>query len=253
MKSEPFPHHPQARPLGSCRCLSKGRCVLFLAFCAPLPPAPIVPWEAFVLALCWKADKHFPSPAARVAPPETTAGGGAASSAPHPPTPYPFQASASAEPCPADPTQTRYCSTLELETMVEIIWPSSPTSQLRSWRPREGKLLASVAQYVWAEPRHFPPRMFSPAELASEGRLGGKQGLEERRGDQALKEQQSLVAAGPWSPISPSGWGLFLCYLILPPPMSELCVQSALQNVGWSILRMLAPCLAQSRGSVHIW
>lgn len=41
-----------------------------------------------------------------------------------------------------------------------------------------------------AEPRHLSPRACSPAGLACGGSLGGKQSLEERRGDQALKEQQ---------------------------------------------------------------
>lgn len=230
LKSEPFPHHPQARPLSSCWGLSKGRCVLFLAFLAPLPPAPMVPWDAFVLVLCWKGDKHFPPPAARVAPPETTAGGGAASSAPYPPTLYPFQATACLEACLADPTQTRYRQhsragsngrkhSVQLPHLTVKVMEAQRRKAARQrcpaclWQSQDACLPEPTALQGW------------PLEEAGwEAGPGGEKG---RPSSQGAAKTRGAVGSHP-----PGGWGLYLCYFVLLPPRSELCIQSVLQNVG---------------------
>lgn len=178
-----------------------------MAFLAPLPPAPIVPWEAFVLLLCWKGDKHFPPPAARVAPPETTAGGGVASSAPHPLTLYPFQASACPEPCLADPTQMRCLQYSRAGSNGRNHWVQLPhlaVREMAAWRGKVGHPSCPVC--LW-QPRHLPPGASSSVGLTSGGMLVGMQSLEERREDQAFEEQQDLVAMGLWGLISLVGGG----------------------------------------------
>lgn len=157
------------------------------------------------------------------------------------PHPVPFQASACPEPCLADPTQTRYPQHITAGSRGRNHLAQLPHLTVKELEAQRGKAAGPCHPVcLWQSQDTCLPE---PAAL---------QGLEERRGDQALKEQQSPGCCRAVGSHPPGGWGLYLCYLILPPPRSELCVQSVLQNVGWYILRMLAQCLAQSRDSMHI-
>lgn len=218
LKSEPFPHHPQARPLGSCWGLSKGRCVLFLAFLAPLPPAPMVPWEAFVLVLCWKGDKHFPPPAARVAPPETTAGGGAASSAPYPPTLYPFQASACPEACLADPTQTRYLQHSRAGSNGRKHSVQLPRLTVKVMEAQRGKAARQCCPVcLWlSQDTCLPEPTALQGWPLGEGWVGSRAWRRER------ETKLSRSSKDPWGCGVPSPWWVGAVSLLLCSPFSQV-------------------------------
>ena len=201
----------------------------FWHFWRPLLPAPIVPREAFVLLLCWKGDKHFPPPAATVAPPETTAGGGAASSAPHPLTLYPFQASVCPEPCLADPTQVRSRHRVRAASnggnhLVQL--PHLTVKEMKAWGGGGGGATHRCCPVCpWQSPDTC---LLEPAALqgwpVGEAWVGSR--AWRREGETKLsRSSKDLVATGPVGSHPPGGWGLYLCYLVLPPPRSELCVQ----------------------------
>lgn len=109
-----------------------------------------------------------------VAPPETTAGGGVASSAPHPVTLYPFQASTCPEMCPGILTPPSQCARGTPEPEVWDGWDTRSGNFLLLWR--------SCSRQVTCLSCPVTPGQSQEAQ----GGLYEKQGPEGRRSGQPI-------------------------------------------------------------------